>query len=174
MDERSEFYCGVNSYENGMLNILTYPNEILKKKSTEISPTEMKNWQLQIFIDQMIEMMKTAKGVGLAAPQVGKNIRLILATKNDGEILALINPEITKKSWIKIKSEEGCLSVPGKMGLVKRHKWVEVEALNRLGKEIKMRATELFAIVLQHEIDHLDGILFIDRAEKIYEIKDIL
>lgn len=157
-----------------MLNILTYPNEILKKKSTEISPTEMKDWQLQIFIDQMIELMEKAKGVGLAAPQVGKNIRLIIATKNDGEVLAFLNPEITKKSWIKIKSEEGCLSVPGKMGLVKRHKWVEVKALDRLGKEIKIRATELFAIVLQHEIDHLDGILFIDRAEKIYEIKDIL
>lgn len=157
-----------------MLNIITLPNEVLREKSKPLGPSEMKDWQLQIFIDQMIETMKKANGVGLAAPQVGKNIRLIIATKNNGEVLALLNPEITKKSWLKVKGEEGCLSVPGQMGLVKRHKRVEVKALNRLGKEVKLKAAELFAVILQHEIDHLDGILFIDRAEKIYEIKDIL
>lgn len=155
-----------------MLNILTHPNEKLKQKSIDVTPTEMKDWNLQTFIDEMMVTMKKLNGIGLAAPQVGKNIRIIIATANDGEILALINPEIIKKSWSKIKSEEGCLSVPGEMGIVKRHKTVEVKALDRIGKKVKIKADKLFSIVLQHEIDHLDGILFIDKAEKVYEIKD--
>jgi|YNPNPStandDraft_1061719.scaffolds.fasta_scaffold14532_3 peptide deformylase len=157
-----------------MLNILTYPNEKLKQTSIEVTPAEMKDWSLQIFIDEMIETMKQAKGIGLAAPQVGKNIRIIIATKDDGEIYALINPEIIKKSFSKVKSEEGCLSIPGKIGIVKRYKTIEVKALDRLGKEIKIKANGLFSIVLQHEIDHLDGVLFIDKAERIFETKDIL
>ncbi len=154
-----------------MLNILTYPNEKLKKKSIEVSLSEMKNWKLQTFIDEMIETMKKSNGVGLAAPQVGQNTRIIIATKNDGEILALLNPKIVKKSLFKIKNEEGCLSVPGKLCVVRRHKSVEVKAKNRLGREVKLKASGLFAIVLQHEIDHLDGLLIIDKAEKIMDIK---
>jgi peptide deformylase len=154
-----------------MLNILTYPNKILRKKSKPLGLNEMKDWQLQKFIDEMIETMTKANGIGLAAPQVGKNIRLIIATQNDGEILALINPEIVKKSLFKVKSEEGCLSVPGKIGIVKRYKSVEARALDRLGRKVQIKAKGLFAIVLQHEIDHIDGVLFIDKAEKIMDIK---
>lgn len=149
-----------------MLNIITYPNEKLKQKSTEVTRTEMKDWKLQTFIDEMIETMRKSNGVGLAAPQVGQNTRIIIATKNDGEVLSLINPEIVKKSLFKIKNEEGCLSVPGKLCVIRRHKTVEVKAKDRLGREVKLKANGLFAIVLQHEIDHLDGILIIDRAEK--------
>lgn len=154
-----------------MLNILTYPNEMLREKSKPLGPNEMKDWQLQKFIDEMIETMTKANGIGLAAPQVGKNIRLIIATNENGEIFSLINPEIVKKSLFKVKGEEGCLSVPGKIGIVKRHKSVEVKALDRLGREVKIKAKGLFATVLQHEIDHIDGILFIDKAEKIMDIK---
>lgn len=153
-----------------MLNILTYPNEKLREKSLEVASSEMKDWSLQKFIDEMIETMKKANGVGLAAVQVGLNKRIIIAAKENGEIFALINPKIVKKSWRKIESEEGCLSVPGKTGIVKRHRNVEVKALDRLGKKIKIKTDGLFSIVLQHEIDHTDGILFIDKAEKIYEI----
>lgn len=154
-----------------MLNTLTYPNEKLKQKSIEVTRTEMKDWKLQTFIDEMIETMKKSNGVGFAAPQVGQNTRIIIATKNDGEILALINPEIVKKSLFKTKSEEGCLSVPGKLCVVRRHKTVEVKAEDRLGREVKLKANGLFAIVLQHEIDHLDGMLIVDKAEKIMDIK---
>ncbi len=155
-----------------MLNILTYPDEKLKQKSIDVTPTEMKDWKMQTFIDEMIETMKKSNGVGLAAPQVGQNARIIIATQNNGEILALINPKIVKKSLFKTKSEEGCLSVPGKICVVKRHKTVEVKAKDRLVREVKLKASGLFAIVLQHEIDHLDGILIIDKADKIYELKE--
>ncbi len=153
-----------------MLNILTYPNEKLKQKSADVTSSEMKNWKLQTFIDEMIETMKGANGIGLAAPQVGQNIRIIIATDENGKIFALINPVIVKSSLFKTKSEEGCLSVPGKIGIVKRHKTVEAEAIDRIGKKVKIKAKGIFAIVLQHEIDHLDGILFIDRAEKIMSV----
>ena len=144
------------------LPILKNPNEILRKKSAplkEITP------EIQRLILDMAQTMKTADGIGLAAPQIGRNIRLIVINTKNGPV-ALINPKFTYKSFRKLIDEEGCLSVPGTWGKVKRCKSVRVKALNKNGKELKFKAEGMFARVLQHEVDHLDGILFIDKLVK--------
>ncbi len=119
----------------------------------------------------MIETMREAPGVGLAAPQVGVGLRVIVVeTPEDeedpqgGTQLQLINPEILKMDGEQI-GEEGCLSIPGYVGIIKRAENVTVKALNRKGKEVKVKARGYLARVLQHEIDHVDGILFTDRLE---------
>lgn len=117
-------------------------------------------------VDDMLETMKHAQGAGLAAPQVGKSLRIIIAT-DKGKPFIFINPKLYRKSFKKVKAEEGCLSVPGVWGTVKRHAAVSLVALDREGSKVKLRATDMFAVVLQHEVDHLNGILFIDKAKKI-------
>ena len=119
----------------------------------------------------MIETMQEAPGVGLAAPQIGVGLRVIVVeTPEDeddpqgGTQLQLINPEILKQDGEQI-GEEGCLSIPGYVGIVKRSQNIAVKALNRKGKEVKVKASGYLARVLQHEIDHLDGVLFTDRLE---------
>jgi peptide deformylase len=144
--------------------ILTEPNKILRTKSTPVDPQKIKTPEFQALISDMIETMKHANGVGLAANQIGQTMRLIIASIK--EPTPLINPEIVSHSILKVKSEEGCLSVPGKFGYVRRYKSVKIKALDRNGQEIRMRLDDLPAIVVQHEIDHLDGILFIDKLIK--------
>ena len=119
----------------------------------------------------MMETMKEAPGVGLAAPQVGVSLRVIVVeTPEDeddpqgGTQLQLVNPEILKQDGEQI-GEEGCLSIPGYVGIVKRAQNVTVKGLNRKGKEVKVKAGGYLARVLQHEIDHLNGVLFTDRLE---------
>mgnify|MGYP001570000385 FL=1 len=107
-----------------------------------------------------------ADGVGLSAPQIGKNIRLIVLNTKDGQ-LNLLNPELIKKSWGKNWDSEGCLSLPGIYGKVKRHKKVTCQYFNEIGEKLTLNTKGLFARVIQHEIDHLDGILFIDKAIEI-------
>lgn len=107
--------------------------------------------------------MKEENGVGIAAPQVGIHDRVIIAETADGPT-AFINPEIIERAFKLVDSEEGCLSVPGIWGIVKRHRSVTVKALDESGKTVQLRANGLLSIIFQHEIDHLDGILFIDRA----------
>ena len=114
----------------------------------------------------MIQTMEAEDGVGLAANQIGKTNRVIIATDNDNNVIPLINPEIIKNSFSKIKFEEACLSCPGKNGKVTRFKKVKIKALNQDGNPVEFWADKLFAIVLQHEIDHINGILFIDKIEK--------
>lgn len=148
--------------------VLTSENPILRtkaKKVKKIDPT------IQKLIDDMIETMRDEPGVGLAATQVGVSLRVIVVeTPEDeedpqgGTQLQLINPEILKSAGEQI-GEEGCLSVPGYVGIVKRSLSVTVKGLNRKGKEVKIKAQGYLARVLQHEIDHLDGILFTDRLE---------
>ena len=147
-----------------LLPIIINPNPILRKKSVEIKQIQAKQFQ-QLCLD-MGRTMKEKDGVGLAAPQIGKNNRLIVINTKDGHV-CMINPEITKKSWAKEWGEEGCLSVPDVFGQVKRHKKINCKYLNKNGKEIKIIAQGLMARVIQHEIDHLDGILFIDKAKII-------
>jgi peptide deformylase len=144
--------------------ILTEPNKILRTKSAPVSPEKIKTPAFQALISDMLETMKSADGVGLAANQVGVTERLIIATIK--EPTPLINPEILSHSILKTKSEEGCLSVPGRWGFVRRYKTVKIKALDKNGKEVRMSLKGLPAIVLQHEIDHLDGILFIDKLIK--------
>ena len=149
-----------------MLQIVTNPNPILRQKAQEISLPEIKTPAMQKLVLDMVETMLIKDGIGLAAPQINKSIRLIIVNTQDG-VLAIFNPVITKKSWTKETDEEGCLSIQGCHAIVKRAYGIEVKGYDRQGEEIKMKAKGLLARVLQHEIDHLDGILFIDKAKKV-------
>ena len=151
------------------LPIITNPNPILRKKSAEIKQTQKKQFQ-QLCLD-MAKTMKEKDGVGLAAPQIGQNIRLIVINAKDGAV-CMINPEITKKSLTKEWGEEGCLSVPDVFGKVKRNKKIICKYLDKTGKEKKIEAQGLMARVIQHEIDHLDGVLFIDKARDVKKINN--
>ena len=151
-----------------ILPIVTIPNPILRQRAKELAYEEIKNQDIQKLIADMKETVEPAGGVGLAAPQVGFSVRLIvIAIQN--KITVLINPEIINFSWRKEVAEEGCLSVPGKWGSVKRAKIIKVKALSENGEVVKFKAKDLFARVIQHEIDHLNGMLFTDRAKKIAE-----
>lgn len=140
------------------LQIITHPNPILRQKSAKIEKVTENIKRLALAMERT---MLEKDGVGLAAPQVGENIRLIVVNTKDGPI-HLINPKITKKSWRKELGEEGCLSVPDFYGQVKRHKKIQAVYYDKKHVKIKIKAEGLLARVIQHEIDHLDGILFID------------
>jgi|GEM_PF-445397 peptide deformylase len=120
--------------------------------------------EIRALVDEMGDIMYTAHGVGLAAPQVGRSIRLITYDAGDG-LTALLNPEIVKMKGEQYEPEEGCLSIPGLRGVVKRANEVVVKAMNLDGKTVQFRAREFEARILQHEIDHLNGVLFIDKAD---------
>jgi len=142
-------------------------NPVLRRKAKRVRKI---NRSVQALIDDMVETMRAAPGVGLAAPQVGVSLRVIVVEvpededdPNSGRLYTLINPRIVWASNEMEEGEEGCLSVPGWVGLVDRHTQVAVKALNRGGKEVKIKADGFLARVLQHEIDHLEGILFVDR-----------
>ncbi len=153
-----------------ILKIITLPNPVLRKKSSEISLNKIKGREFKRLFLAMAKTMLKTDGVGLAAPQVGKNIRLAVINSKDG-VICLINPKITKKSWARELAQEGCLSIPGIFGQVKRHKKITLSYYNQDGKKIKHTAQGLMARVLQHEIDHLDGILFIDKAVEVEKVK---
>jgi peptide deformylase len=128
--------------------------------------------QIQALIDDMVETMRAAPGVGLAAPQVDVPLRVIVVeTPEDedepgsGRLYTLINPELVKTSPELEEGQEGCLSIPGYAALIKRPPTITIKGLNRGGKEVRIKAQGFLARVLQHEIDHLDGILFLDRVE---------
>jgi len=142
-----------------ILNIIKEPNPILRKRSKEIAQITP---EIKRLILDMGKTMKSADGIGLAAPQIAKNIRLVLISTENGP-LALINPIIYRKSLRKESEEEGCLSCENVFKKVKRSKVIYVKSLNQDGKEIKFRAEGLFARVIQHEVDHLDGILITDK-----------
>lgn len=151
-----------------ILNILRYPDPILKKKSEPV--TEITQ-EIQRLIDDMAETMYAAPGVGLAAPQVGRSVRVIVIDVNSKEeqkrdLISIINPEIIERSG-EIDWEEGCLSIPDYSADVKRAERVIVSGLDREGKKKIIVGEELLSVVLQHEIDHLDGMLFIDRLGPI-------
>jgi peptide deformylase len=139
-------------------------DEILRKKSKEVKEI---NDKIITLLDDMAETMYYNEGVGLAAPQIGilKKIVVIDVCDENG-LIELINPEIIYTEGEQCE-EEGCLSVPGLYGEVKRPEKVIVKALNRKGEEITIEGTKLLAVALCHEIDHLDGILFIDKAIKL-------
>lgn len=121
----------------------------------------------------MIETMQAAPGLGLAAPQVGVSLRVIVIQLPEREPLALINPEVVRRSGER-EVVEGCLSVPGYQGTIKRSLSVTVKGRDRRGREVRRKAKELLAQVLEHEIDHLNGTLYIDHVEgpdKLYRIE---
>lgn len=165
-----------------ILEVLTWPDPILKKKSLPVTTVSS---ELKLFSQDMLETMYKKNGIGLAAPQVGKNVRLIVVDtrpRDDDEQvveeemtdleravtypLILFNPIVTKKIE-KTTFEEGCLSVPGFNEVVTRSRIVNVEAMGLDGKPIKFQTDGLLAICIQHEIDHLDGKLFIDRLSAL-------
>jgi len=149
-----------------MLNIITIPNPLLRQKSLTIKDPLAQ--EIQDLLPEMTETMIKKDGVGLAAPQIGLNIRLIVVRHKDNDII-MINPEILKKSLFKEWDEEGCLSVPGVFGQVKRHKKLTVRYLDSDGKSQQLEAEGFFARVIQHEVDHLNGVLFIDKAKDLRE-----
>jgi len=146
--------------------ILTHPNKELRKKSQKVLIAEICKPEMQKYLVNMAKTMITKDGIGLAAPQIGVLKRIITIAYKD-KVLILINPVLTKKSWLKEVEEEGCLSVPGVYGLVKRHRKLFVTAYNEQGKKVEFEAKGLLARIIQHEVDHLDGTLFIDKVIKI-------
>ncbi|WMJ82099.1 peptide deformylase [Clostridium sp. MB40-C1] len=140
-------------------NIRTEGDEILRKKSREVKELDDRTL---ILINDMIETMYAADGVGLAAPQVGILKRVVVIDVGNGPIV-LINPEIVKYEGSQIDFE-GCLSVPGEQGKVERPFKVTVRALNEKGEEVEIEGEELLARAFCHEIDHLNGVLFIDKV----------
>jgi peptide deformylase len=146
------------------LELQIFPKDVLKEKTLKIK--EPLSEEIQTLIKEMFEIMRAKNGVGLAAPQVGKSLRLCVI-EVDGIEYVLINPTITAKSKTKVTSEEGCLSFPGQFFPIKRHEKVQVRYLDKNGKNAKIKGDGLLAIALQHEIDHLDGVLIIDRVKKI-------
>lgn len=149
-----------------ILPIVTMPNPILRKKSIKIDFKKITTKEIKRLCSVMYNTMTNVEGAGLAAPQISKNIRLIVIN-NQGVQLNLLNPKIIKKSWNKIYDNEGCLSIPGVYGKVKRHKKIVCQYFDEIGKKITLNAEGLLARIIQHEVDHLDGILFIDKAIKM-------
>ena len=150
-----------------VLEIRKYPDEILRKKALSVENIDR---SLQRLIDDMIETMYAAPGIGLAAPQVGISKRLVVIDVSLGEeknsLIVLINPEITDTEGF-ADSDEGCLSVPGYTSAIKRAEKVIVKGLDRNGKPVQIEGDGLLARALQHEMDHLDGVLFVDRMSSI-------
>jgi peptide deformylase len=155
-----------------LLEIETLNNPILRQKARPIARFDD---DLDRLIDDMIETMRDANGVGLAGPQINQRLRLaVIETlperddegnqiENSRKLIVVINPEIVWRSRSTIEGVEGCLSIPGWLGEVSRSEAVRVRALDRHGKKIRLRLKGWTARIIQHEIDHLDGILFIDR-----------
>lgn len=147
--------------------VLTLPDQVLRSKSL---PVEKINAGVLRALDNIRDTMYAADGLGLAAPQIGILKRMIVVDAGDN-LLELINPEVIKEEGQRT-AREGCLSVVGMAGLVPRAQHVIVKARNRDWEEVVIEASGMEARALQHEIDHLDGILFIDRATETYREKD--
>ena len=159
-----------------MLEIVQKPDPVLRRKARKITTFDK---DLQTLIDNMIETMRVAPGVGLAAPQVGVSDRLIVmeygedddegeGEKKPKKLYVVINPEIVLPSETTVEGVEACLSIPRLVGEVERHEALVVKGLNRFGKPIKIKAEGWLARIFQHEIDHLEGVLFTDRASRVW------
>lgn len=146
-----------------VLEVRLYGDPVLRRRAApvrEVTP-EIAGW-----LDDMVETMHTEVGIGLAASQVGIELRMLVVDEGRGTGRPYLNPVIVERGGEQV-GEEGCLSLPGVFADVRRAEWVVVEAMDRAGASFRRRASGLLARVLQHEIDHLDGILFIDRLDKV-------
>jgi peptide deformylase len=148
-----------------ILKIVKIPDHILESKAI---PVKAITPEILKLVKDMIDTCKKANGIGLAAPQIGKSLRICVINLEHIGLppFALINPKIVKSSWKKSDMEEGCLSIPGVFGMVKRPVKVTVKATNIEGNETKFVADGILARVIQHELDHLDGILFTSKMHK--------
>lgn len=140
--------------------VIKIPAEVLRQAAKPVTKVTKKQ---QVLAESMVKIMKAANGVGLAAPQIGILERVIVIAPQ-GKAMVLINPEITHREGESV-GEEGCLSIPGLYGDVVRAKKVTVQALDRKGREVEYDMEGMSARVVQHEIDHLDGVLFIDKVD---------
>ncbi|MDR1026729.1 MAG: peptide deformylase [Lactobacillus sp.] len=154
-----------------VLEVYEYPHPVLKKVSL---PVDKVDDELRAFLDDMLETMYASVGVGLAAPQVGVSKRIIVIDIVQdseegirGEPLYMVNPEIIWRSEEMICGEEGCLSIPGQRADVDRHQMVRVRYLDYHGECKEVLAEDYLAVAIQHELDHLDGILYIDRISRL-------
>ena len=148
------------------MNILKHPNDELREVSRPVAEARFGTDELKMLVEDLKVAMKGDDGIGIAAPQTGVKDRVIIVSMKGTGPTAFVNPVITKRSLRKIEFEEGCLSVPGVFGMVERHKKVTVEALSVDGDKMSLNLADTYAVVFQHEIDHLDGILFIDKVKR--------
>ncbi|MCE1253669.1 MAG: peptide deformylase [Anaerolineae bacterium] len=155
--------------------IVYTPDPVLRRKAHKVTVFDK---ETKTLIEDMIETLREAPGVGLAAPQVGISSRLIVIEYGEDEdenedapkkLYIVANPEFIKKSDEMVEGVEGCLSVPNLVGTVDRHEEVLIKGLNRNGQPIKIKAKGWLARIFQHEMDHLDGILYTDRANRIWQ-----
>jgi len=163
-----------------ILTITTSPDPILRKKARKIrtiSPA------IETLIEDMIETLRAAPGVGLAAPQVGVSQRLIVAEISEPsedpeaplkppKLYVILNPEIVRHSADANLNNEGCLSIPGYMGEVERYDTATIKGMDRNGRDFRLKAKGWLARILQHEIDHLEGVLFIDKATEVWKLEE--
>jgi peptide deformylase len=176
--KRSLLFPGISLQEVGMaiLPIVFTPDPVLRRKARKITTFDK---DLQTLIDNMVETLRDAPGVGLAAPQVGVSERLIVVEYPEKEsdedkedapkrLFVLINPEIVESSEETVEGVEACLSIPRMAGEVERHQKITIRGLNRHGKPVKLKVRGWLARIFQHEIDHLEGVLFTDRASRIW------
>lgn len=153
--------------------VVTIPDPVLRRKARKVTNFD---GDLQKLIDDMVETMREAPGVGLAAPQIAVSERLVVVEFGDEEdetvepkLYVVVNPEIVKNSDKKVNGVEGCLSIPNIVGDVDRFESIVVKGQNRNGKPIKIKASGWLARIFQHEIDHLEGVLFTDLANQVWQ-----
>jgi len=165
-----------------ILEIVSVPDPILRRKARKVTDFGK---DFQMLVTNMIDTMRDAPGVGLAAPQVAVSQRLVVIEYADDEddeneeaetatkkLYVLVNPEIVERSEEMVLGVEGCLSVPDLVGEVERHEKITVKALNRHGSPVKIKAEGWLARIFQHEIDHLEGIIYTDRTDKVWKPRD--
>jgi peptide deformylase len=150
-----------------VLPIVKVPAPVLRTKTKKVRKIDASIAKL---IDDMIETMHDAPGVGLAAPQIGVSLRICVIHVPGDEVVTLVNPEIVRRSGQRICDGEGCLSLPGYKGAVPRAEKVVVKGLNRNGRPVRYHAEELFAEAIEHELDHLDGKLYFDYIGSIDDL----
>ena len=143
--------------------ILNFDQPVLREKAKKVARVDT---SIQRLIDDLAETMLAAPGAGLAAPQIGVPLRVCVVKGDDNQIWALVNPELVKHDGVQV-GYEGCLSYPGWVGEVARYETVVVRGRNRRGKEVRIKSSGFTARAFQHELDHLDGILFTDRLTNI-------
>jgi peptide deformylase len=156
--------------------IMTLPEPVLRRKARKVTDFGP---ELQTLIDDMVETMRDAPGVGLAATQIDVQMRVIVVEYGEEDdddkeevpkkLYTIVNPEITRYDSETEVGTEGCLSIPGYVGDVERSLSITLKGQNRRGQPLKLKAVGWLARIFQHEVDHLDGVLFVDRAEKVWE-----
>jgi peptide deformylase len=164
-----------NRRNMSILKVARMGHPVLRQRARPLTLEEIKSPKVQKLIDDMVETMREYHGIGLAAPQVHEGVRLLIAglekTDENGETeveaLPVLNPEITVVGTDVVEDWEGCLSIPDIRGRVARAREITVKAFTRHGKRIEFRAEGFFARVIQHETDHLDGVLFLDRMRSL-------